>query len=1098
MAWRWDGTNWVWQVVNAPGQLLDAHYAYQWYKPHAQYAATAIASVGATNAARQAAVSNAIANAIVYGSAQYASTNQAATTTLSHYLTKSISDPLQQVDITLQAGANLLQGGAPLALGGFSYTRMGTPTGVSLGYSINAVNTILKPISAGLSFVPAFTEHAIGSDGFFKAYGKAGLGVTFGIIGSHIGTVTGLAAGPLGWVAAPALGLLFGAAGVALGDAADYASTQFGRWLSSHDQQPQSSPPSVGGVLLDKVATVSTPGSISGAYWDSDTGSVVLIIEDASGSTSASAVLPGLERDLLVVALRAALAGESLGVSIDPPARFRNGGGDGEVPADGTPMIVSYLGSSNATLAGSIMFEADRLMKCLSKGRHNESRRPLRAHVPGYEPLVEMIRPGRESSGAWHRFWFVPDKVELWHDRGHKAIAFADVRLKVLTELEMRGEPTMGNGKCTDELDEAFAGHLTEHYDEYAKEFPEFVRLKELVKIAAIAKYLVIQDLASDLWGLYSLLPRPVATPATTPVIHVTSPHVKVEQHGQATVTQSIALVGGVDVDPKLSLQPDDRHIARSLVTRAQAARPTRGATSWKVAIEGRNGLQAAGVPIGQFRPFRYVCVDHEFNNNAASPSFALRREYESTRETAGAFGVGWRIRLPFRIVVVPPNAKHPDVLTAKELRARHTLRPMLVLQDYQSHTSARYRAISNLSSTAGATFCRVRTQQSRNGDISFTYDPADRIQEQGDSYVIVRGDTEYMFNKSGRMVALRRGGRTLVTFRWAGARLSWMSDPRSRSFELIYGGPDEDHVKEVRVSDGATIRYQYDALGRLVARKGGNHPPERYGYDDQDRLTEVQDSAGGVLASAVYGAQGVVDAVGEDELQTLSGEVLRRTISKSRVRAVGDHRGATADFAYGSQGALQSVSVQNRGDLVLRLDYDPHGRVREITNVRGQTERFEYGTDGRLQSVTSSTGRTESLQWDREGRIVAVSDEDAGSWTADYDETGKLRQVRGTSNETWRFDYAGPMLVNATGPMGRIVVSPRRQSLTVKHELPDGAWHKLVYDKEMRPVRSQRSGASAVSVSYDPHGYRLDTIAGAFRYRYDETELTWDVSFEA
>ena len=176
---------------------------------------------------------------------------------------------------------------------------------------------------------------------------------------------------------------------------------------------------SVGGVLFDKAASVTgNLPQVSGAYWDPARGVLVLFGVSPTSGTDALTV-PGLEFDDLVVALRSALAGEPLGVSIDPRPNIATGLGAASSLRMGPDMYVSYLGNTAGTHFGAIMFEADRVMKCLSNGVDNVSRRALRADkVEGYGSLLDLFRKHSSGTGAtWFRFWFVIDEVEVRYRR---------------------------------------------------------------------------------------------------------------------------------------------------------------------------------------------------------------------------------------------------------------------------------------------------------------------------------------------------------------------------------------------------------------------------------------------------------------------------------------------------------------------------------------------------------------------------------------------------------------------------------------------------------------------------------------------------------
>lgn len=262
-------------------------------------------------------------------------------------------------------------------------------------------------------------------------------------------------------------------------------------------------PIGVGGVLFNIGATLSDIHNIHGAYWDAAKQQLVLV-GSKSGNGHKMAV-PLMNRDHLSVALRSSLSGQPLGVSIDPPKEYREGRNRNKHMPDGIPLIVSYLGHTEGTEFGSIMFEADRLMKNLGVGIDNETREPVIAHVPGFKTHLDMLEPGRQTGSNWYRFWFVTDKVELKRNSSGDSLVFGDVKIRVLTETQYQsGE----KAEVSEPTAEQFSRHLTAHYDEYATEFLVLAKLKELAKIAAVAKYIANNVPTLDINRLLEYQPR--------------------------------------------------------------------------------------------------------------------------------------------------------------------------------------------------------------------------------------------------------------------------------------------------------------------------------------------------------------------------------------------------------------------------------------------------------------------------------------------------------------------------------------------------------------------------------------------------------------
>jgi hypothetical protein len=123
-------------------------------------------------------------------------------------------------------------------------------------------------------------------------------------------------------------------AGQGLGPGADLAgSVPSGDWFpygSSGNKGPIGSHvgpiPDVGGVLFEDCAAELTEiEELTGAYWDAQASALVLVGKPRLRDHPTRFALPAMDRDHLVVALRAYLAGQPMGVSIDPPAEYRSG-----------------------------------------------------------------------------------------------------------------------------------------------------------------------------------------------------------------------------------------------------------------------------------------------------------------------------------------------------------------------------------------------------------------------------------------------------------------------------------------------------------------------------------------------------------------------------------------------------------------------------------------------------------------------------------------------------------------------------------------------------------------------------------------------------
>lgn len=251
----------------------------------------------------------------------------------------------------------------------------------------------------------------------------------------------------------------------------------------------------VAGVLLDRTAELTSDLSdITGATVDLSTGRFILLGRRGAAEATFHPA------DLIIV-LRSALLGRAPGVSIEDPI------------VDGM-MTVRYLGNTEGTRVGQVMFEADRLLKSLAMGRDTITRMPMRPRVPGYRSELELLSAfgGTRLPGAWHRYWFRPSQVIASLSPDGRSIQFQKAAVAVLTEYV----PPQPGG--SEPAAEAFARHVTEHYDDYAAAYPALAELRTLAKLAALAYWIVEQKIPINARKvLEAQLPR-VDTPLTTPM----------------------------------------------------------------------------------------------------------------------------------------------------------------------------------------------------------------------------------------------------------------------------------------------------------------------------------------------------------------------------------------------------------------------------------------------------------------------------------------------------------------------------------------------------------------------------------------------------
>jgi len=678
--------------------------------------------------------------------------------------------------------------------------------------------------------------------------------------------------------------------------------------------------PQVGGVLFDHCDTVLTGiGEIDGAYWDEHSQSIILFGKPDAGGKRQALAMPALDADHLRVALRAAIAGQPLGVSIDPPANHRYGKNNREMLPDGSPLIVSYLGDTAGTLFGAIMFESDRIMKCLSIGMENRSRKPFTAKVPGFKDLfarsarlqpIPTMNSGAMSTTSWHRFWFVIDNVRLLKSARSDAVIVDDVQIKVLTELEMPNSP---KGHAVDPDDAEFAKDLTKNFDAYAREFPVFARLKELAKISAIARFMVAQKAPLDTGFLFQHSPTRVSTPETTPSILRT----------ESDTRHTRQMCGGVDLDADPEILPDSAGKAEGLCQAVKTARNS-SSSAWAVTVAGKR-LEARAIRLSEPHTFRHVLTDHRFPSAHNACPLVFQRIYDSSLLSGGDFGPGWNLFLPYSMQIIHGGGKKAEVLNEEENHSREALAKLLILRDTSTGNTTLYRPTTATQNTNVVYAC-VRSQTVAKGRVSFEYDPNDVIHLKDSRFYLSRRGLSYVFSLDGRLLEWRRTDSCTMRLSYHKGQLVRIWNDAGHSYEFSRNRPGSDLVTNVNVSEVPTrnLTFSYDESGRLRQADGGTLANQRYGYGLRGQLVEIRD----IVTNACALVPQHPLASTEDDVHLPLGGSLHRNWTAGHLASIEDDAASRVAFAYGSNG-LRQVSVHGRRSPIRNFEYDSGGHLR-------------------------------------------------------------------------------------------------------------------------------------------------------------------------
>jgi len=795
----------------------------------------------------------------------------------------------------------------------------------------------------------------------------------------------------------------------------------------------------VGGVRLDQAAPVlGEIGEITTLSFDPETGRLVLLGE--KGKTA----LPAMRLDDLAVVIHSIyVEGVDPFLSIDPKK------GD----LFGPKMDVLYSPGLMFTHAGRVMFLTDYKLKEYAAGGRAGVR--LTSTVSGYRSLnkitEDLLARDKDQHSldprVWFRFWLVPNPIELVPSDDGKSLVFQRASVRVETENMILKEGQLVRvHDVKDPIAEEFVRHFTNHYDEFAAEYPAYEELRRLAQIVGLVKWMHQNGIEVDLSWVDRHRNMSESTPLETDSVRSEG----VVRDGSGTqsvrgffggVVMSMR-VGkrveqpGVPQGPAPALTPEQTERLRTLMQTVEKAPEHE---SWRP-TEAAQGVVVPGVPRRMIGAYRTSATDLVVGSGA--DRLALTRHYNSLFTEPTAFGRGWTMLLP-RLYRRQPLPRETAVRT-RQPDGRETTLPIYVLTDdfgFSEHVfrpaptspgvSAGYLcdsggAVRQFLPQAGATPARVVFQDGRVWEFD---EQGCLLIEQSRGYSV-----RYHYD------ALPGGRRLLrrIARESAGSPPLWIAldyDTQHRIAQVV--GSDGARVTYRYGKDDLTsaagpletLAYAYDANHLLTQVFRDANPVERIAYDELGRLAAIYGP--GDAKQADYRFQSLPNSrlVVEEREQHE-----RLTYDAQRRLAAVERPGVQTEYGYYRNGALKEIVDRDDGGEN-RISYSEHGD--QITWLTPSGASLDYALDAsgsvRSMNVNGSrigqfrrnpaTGAIEEAVFptfqyrqvtagNRVVReIVSPTGELAGDrWPIDlqYTADGNLTRVRGPAGMQLEVEYEG------------------------------------------------------------------------------------------
>jgi len=308
------------------------------------------------------------------------------------------------------------------------------------------------------------------------------------------------------------------------------------------------------------------------------------------------------------------------------------------------------------------------------------------------------------------------------------------------------------------------------------------------------------------------------------------------------------------------------------------------------------------------------------------------------------------------------------------------------------------------------------------------------------------------------------------------------------RALQLHYTAEGRVNAVEFIAADGArqlVVRYEYDAVGRLVVAFDALGHADRYEYDASGRIVRETLKDGGVFVFKydregrcvrTAGVDGYDEktfryhvAIGWTHVTNSLGDTTRyQWLPSGQVITTVDPLGRAEKTEYDEIGRIAATVLA--GGETTRYHYDAEGNRAETIDPAGQSWSYTFNARHQPISFSDPIGRTWRRMYDGSGRLLLVEHPAGGRTAFEWDAAGNLTEVRtrrGTF-KSFRYDDRGDLIesidaagnstlckvdafgrvaevVNASGQRYRVSYNGLGQTILI--EYPDGSTQQFVYN---------------------------------------------------
>ena len=244
-------------------------------------------------------------------------------------------------------------------------------------------------------------------------------------------------------------------------------------------------------------------------------------------------------------------------------------------------------------------------------------------------------------------------------------------------------------------------------------------------------------------------------------------------------------------------------------------------------------------------------------------------------------------------------------------------------------------------------------------------------------------GKWEWNYDEVGNLTERKTPLGATTAFKYEEGLLCSLTDALGATTEVKYD--DQNNIKQIKAPNEGYTKYEYDHLGQCTAITNPHQLRQLRHYDLLGRVEYLQDFDNNNISLSYDAMDNVVryrDSNGKDIRYRYKG------LNKLIERTEGD---STVRFKYDTEGQLRRI-VNEEGEEYL-FDLDGNGNVRKETAFDGLIREYERNQAGWVTKVQRTKKRYTNYDYDPNGRIAQVSYHDGSSEQYLY-EAGFLKEA--------------------------------------------------------------------------------------------------------